>query len=143
VARPISIHHPGYALSDIQLRQAGLKVVQSNQYVLEFDGWASARRAMEVRWGRTSLRGQLTRSQPLHSSRQSSIFPTLCHGEHHRLNARLMFNLGAALGDVYLDNVSLWMVAPADFNRDRMSGSVICRCLRGNGCARAQGSPRI
>jgi hypothetical protein len=35
------------------------------------------------------------------------------------LNARLIFNLGASSIDVYLDNVSLFRVAPGDLNRDR------------------------
>jgi hypothetical protein len=34
------------------------------------------------------------------------------------LNARLMFNLGGALGDIYLDNVSVFEVPPGDLNLD-------------------------
>jgi hypothetical protein len=34
------------------------------------------------------------------------------------LNARLMFNMGAALGDIYLDNIRFFNVASGDFNLD-------------------------
>jgi hypothetical protein len=34
------------------------------------------------------------------------------------LNARLMFNVGAVLGDIYLDNVSVFEVPPGDLNLD-------------------------
>ncbi|HSU57268.1 MAG TPA: aryl-sulfate sulfotransferase [Candidatus Dormibacteraeota bacterium] len=118
--------HPisaGTALSDIQVRQAGFKLVQGSQYVLEFDAWANATRSMEVR---------LALNQPPFTAYKivsPSLTPAVQHFSYPfvmtnatDLNARLAFNLGASTRDVYLDNIAVWMVAPGDFNRDRHIG---------------------
>jgi hypothetical protein len=109
----------GVALSDIQLRQAGLKLLQGKQYVVQFDAWSSIRRAMEIRLGQDS--------SPFAS--YAVFTPTLTPSKQHfaysfvmqnttDLSARLMFNMGGALGDIYLDNVSVFNPPIGDLNLD-------------------------
>jgi len=45
----VSIINSGTALANIQLKQAGLRLIQWKQYVLEFDAWADAPRYLEAR----------------------------------------------------------------------------------------------
>jgi hypothetical protein len=119
----IHVISPGTLLSDIQLRQAGLKIVQGSQYVLEFDAWASAPRSMEVRLGQNQSPWTTYKvvAPSLTTVKQHFSYPFVMVNSTD-LNARLMFNLGAATRDVYLDNVAVWMVAPGDFNLDRYVG---------------------
>ena len=122
-AANIHIISAGTALSSIQLRQDGLKLVQGSQYVLEFDAWASARRSMEVRLGQalTSGTSYEIASPSLTTAKQHFSYAFTMQSTTD-LNSRLMFNAGASAYDVYVDNVSVWMVAPGDFNRDRYVG---------------------
>jgi len=110
---------PGSALTAIQLRQDGLKLEAGRQYVLEFDSWSSTRRVMEAR---------LSQNQSPFATYKIASFSLTTSPQHFSvpftaqttdLNVLLAFNMGAASGDVYLDNVSLWMAAPGDFNQDR------------------------
>lgn len=114
---------PGTALSNIQLRQAGLKLVQSNQYVLEFDAWSSASRSMEVRLGQDQSPWTAYKiTTPSLTPANQHFSYAFVMANTTDLNARLMFNLGVSTKDVYLDNVSVWMLAPGDLNRDRYVG---------------------
>jgi hypothetical protein len=107
-------------LANIQLKQAGLRLIQWKQYVLEFDAWADAPRYLEARL--------LMNQSP--SSTYKVVTPSLTPTKQHfsypftmsfatDLNTRLAFNLGASAMDVYLDNISVYSVAPGDFNRDK------------------------
>ena len=114
--------HPinkGTALADIQLRQAGLRLVQNNQYVLAFDAWSAAPRAMEVRLGQNKSPWTTYKvaAPSLTPTRQRFSYPFVMVNSTD-FDARLMFNLGASLIDVYLDNITVFKAAPADFNRD-------------------------
>jgi hypothetical protein len=102
------------------LRQAGLQLLQGKQYVLEFDAWAAARRSIEVRLGQNQSPWTSYKivSPSLTATTQHFSYPFAMQNPTD-LNARLMFNLGASAIDVYLDNVTLFRVAPGDFNRDR------------------------
>jgi hypothetical protein len=122
-AANIHVVSAGTTLSSIQLRQDGLKLVQGSQYVLEFDAWASAKRAMEVRLGQavTSGTSYEIASPSLTTTKQHFAYPFTMQNTTD-LNSRLMVNAGASTYDVYVDNVSVWMVAPGDFNRDRYVG---------------------
>jgi hypothetical protein len=115
----IHVVSAGTALTDIQLRQAGLKLIHGNKYVLQFDAWSSGRRAMEARLGQdqspwTSYEAAFP---SLTTARQHFAYPFVMQNTTD-LNARLMFNLGGALGDIYLDNVSVFEVPPGDLNLD-------------------------
>ena len=115
----IDVLSPGTALSDIQLRQAGLRVIQGNEYVLAFDAWSSAPRAMEVRLGQNQSPWTTYKvaAPSLTPTRRRFSYPFVMVNATD-FNARLMFNLGVSSIDVYLDNVALFKPAPADFNRD-------------------------
>ena len=116
----VNITNSGTALANIQLKQAGLRLIQWKQYVLEFDAWADAPRYLEAR---------LLMNQPP-SSTYKVVTPSLTPTKQHfsypftmslatDLNTLLAFNLGASAMDVYLDNISVYSVAPGDFNRDK------------------------
>jgi len=107
-------------LSDVRLWQSGLKLLEGREHVLEFDAWALQPRAMEVRLGL---------NQPP-STTWKTLNPVLTPLPQHftypfvmtdatDLDARLTFHFGGSTRDVFLDNVTLWMVASGDFNRDR------------------------
>jgi hypothetical protein len=115
----IHVTSPGTALADIQLRQAGLKLIQGNKYVLQFDAWSSVRRAMETRVGQdqSPWTSYMVASPSLTTTTQHFAYPFLMQSTTD-LNARLMFNLGGALGDIYLDNVSLFNAPTGDLNLD-------------------------
>lgn len=113
---PIS---PGTALSDIQLRQAGLRLVLSNRYVLAFDAWAASRRAMEVRVGQNQAPWTTYKvaAPTLTTTRQRFSYPFVMVNATD-LDARVMFNLGVSSIDVFLDNVAVFKPASGDFNQD-------------------------
>jgi len=115
----VHIVSAGTALSDIQLRQAGLKLILGKKYVLQFDGWASVRRAFEVRLGQdqSPFTTYQVFTPTLTTTRQHFAY-SFVMSYTTDLNTRLMFNLGAALGDIYLDNIVLFNSPPGDINSD-------------------------
>ena len=115
----IHVTSPGSTLASIQLQQDGLKLVQGSQYVLEFDAWASAKRAIEAGLGQAQTFGTSygIASPSLTTTKHHFTYPFVMQNTTD-LNARLMFNMGAALGDIYLDNVSLFNAPPGDLNLD-------------------------
>jgi hypothetical protein len=115
----VDITNAGTALSNIQLWQAGLRLIQGQQYVLEFDAWADAARSMEVKLLMRQLPSTTYKvvTSALTTSKQHFSYRfTMTNATD--LNTRLAFNLGTSAIDVYFDNVSLYTVAPGDFNRD-------------------------
>ncbi len=115
----VHIVSAGTALSDIQLRQPGLKLITGKKYVLQFDAWASVRRAIEVRLGQDQSPFTTYRvfTPTLPTALQHFAYPFVMANSTD-LNARLMFNMGGALGDIYLDNVVLFNSPPGDINSD-------------------------
>ena len=115
----IDITNPGTALANVQLSQAGMKLIQGSQYVLAFDAWAAAPRAMEVRllMDQSPSTPYKIASPSLITVKQRFSYPFVMQNATD-LNARLAFNLGASSIDVYLDNVSLFQVSPGDYNLD-------------------------
>ena len=108
-------------LANIQLKQAGLPLVQGKKYVFEFDAWsASGTRYIEAKVAQNS-------SPNLNYSGTTSTFLTPTH-THYRyvftmsaasdFNASVIFNLGGSTAGVFLDNVSLYYCAPGDINAD-------------------------
>lgn len=116
----IDVTNAGTQLSDIQLRQAGMKLLQGREYVLEFDAWAPLTRSIEARVGQNQspFASYKIASRALTPVQQHFTYPFVMTNATD-LNARLTFNFGASTRDVYLDNVSLWMVALGDMNQDR------------------------
>ena len=111
----IHVASPGTALTDLQLKQAGLRLVQGSQYVLEFDAWSSAPRLMEAKVGQNQSPWTVYKlaSPSLNPVRRHFSYPFVMTNSSD-FNARLMFNVGASLGNVCLANVSLAMVAPGN-----------------------------
>jgi hypothetical protein len=114
---------PGGALSDIQLRQAGMRLIQGSEYVFEFDAWSAAPRTIEARVGQDQ--------SPFTAYKVTSpaLTPTRTHFKYSfimtnatDLNARIAFNMGGSVTDVNLDSVALYMVAKGDFDRDKCIG---------------------
>jgi len=114
---------PGSALSDIQLRQGGMRLIQGSEYVFEFDAWSAAPRTIEARVGQDQ--------SPFTAYRVTSpaLTPTRTHFKYSfimttatDLNARIVFNMGGSVTDVYLDSVALYVVAKGDFDKDKCIG---------------------
>jgi hypothetical protein len=119
-AGDISITNSGSTLSAIQLLQAGKVLIQGTQYVLEFDGWSTQSRYIGV---------QLSQGPSpftVYSAWSSSFLtPNLSHYRYvftmqasSDSAANLVFNLGAAAGNVFLDNVKLFSPPVGDLNMD-------------------------
>ena len=115
------IANGGTQISDIQLRQAGMKLVRGKQYVFEFDAWSAIQpRIIEAKVGQDE--SPWTNYSKIG---YSSITPNRKHFRYpftmqdlSDYNARLVFNAGASDIDVYIDNVSLINVLPGDFDCD-------------------------
>jgi hypothetical protein len=107
----IHITSAGTALTDLQLRQSGLKLIQGKQYVLEFDGSAvGGTHPIDVKLGQDQSPFGIyyTASPTLRTTPQHFTYGFTMTGATD-LNARLMFNLGALARDVVLDNISLYL----------------------------------
>ncbi len=116
----IDITNAGNALTDVQLCQAGLKLLQGKEYVLAFDAWSASSRAIEVRLqqNQSPFTTYKLANPSLTTARRRFSYPFVMANATD-LNTRLAFNLGVASADVYLDDIVLFMVAPGDFNRDQ------------------------
>ena len=108
-------------LANIQLKQTGKAMVQGKKYVFEFDAWSAAPRYIEAKVAQDA-------APNLNYSGTTSTYVTPTHN-HFRyvftmtattdFNASVFFNLGSSPYGVYLDNVSLYYVAPGDLNTDK------------------------
>ncbi len=108
VAR-FDILSPGTSFPDIQLIQDGLRLIQGTDYILEFDVWSAYPRLIEVK-----VEQQVSPYVNYSKSTFVSISPskkrqsiTFAMTNASDFDARLVFNLGASIHDVYLDNISL------------------------------------
>ncbi len=119
----IDVLAPGSALSDIQLRQAGLKLIQGREYVFEFDAWSAAPRTIEARLGQdqSPFTGYKVAYPALTPVRTHFKYPFVMQNATD-LNTRVVFNMGGSATDVYLDDITVFMVAKGDFDRDRCIG---------------------
>jgi hypothetical protein len=110
----------GSQISDVQLRQAGIRLVRGKQYVFEFDAWSAMPRIIEAKVGQDQ--SPWTNYSKIG---YSSITPNPKHFRYpftmqdpSDYNARVVFNAGTSNFDVYIDNVSLITVLPGDFYYD-------------------------
>ena len=107
-------------LANIQLKQTGKAIVQGKKYVFEFDAWSTAPRYIDAKVAQDA-------APNLNYSGTTSTFVTPTHN-HFRyvftmtattdFNASVFFNMGSSPYGVWLDNVSLYYVAPGDLNTD-------------------------
>ncbi|MCX6922948.1 MAG: carbohydrate binding domain-containing protein [Verrucomicrobia bacterium] len=124
----IHFTNAGTTLSDLQLRQSGLKLIQGKHYVLEFDGTAiGGTHAIEVKLGQDQSPFGIyyTASPSLRITPQHFNYTFTMTGATD-LNARLMFNMGGLTRDVILDNISLYMAydSEVDVTLQTLPGSL-------------------
>ncbi|MHC4693953.1 MAG: aryl-sulfate sulfotransferase, partial [Planctomycetota bacterium] len=115
-----NITNGGIQISDVQLRQAGIRLVRGKQYVFEFDAWSDLPRFIEAKVGQDE--SPWTNYSKIG---YSSVTPNPTHFSYpftmedsSDYNARVVFNAGTSNVDVYIDNVSLINVLPGDFDLD-------------------------
>jgi len=100
----------GTQLSDIQLRQGRMQLVQGKEYIFEFDAWSAIQpRQIEAKVGQSE--------SPWTDYSQIGLTQITPNQEHYSytftmedpsdFNAQVEFNLGVYTRDVYLDNISL------------------------------------
>ncbi|MHC4691839.1 MAG: aryl-sulfate sulfotransferase [Planctomycetota bacterium] len=114
------ITNGGTQISNVQLRQAGMKLVRGKEYVFEFDAWSDLPRLIEAKVGQDE--SPWTNYSNIG---YSSVTPNPTHFRYpftmqdpSDYNARVVFNTGTSNIDVYIDNVSLITVLPGDFYLD-------------------------
>jgi hypothetical protein len=108
----------GGSISDVQLRQAGMMLIQGEKYVFEFDAWSDLPRLF-------GAKACQDHSPWINYSGMaySQLTPNPTHFKHvftmqspTDLDSRVVFNSGIYTDDVYIDNISLFMVTEADLN---------------------------
>ncbi len=105
------ITNGGSAVYNIQLRQAGIPLLEGTEYTLEFDAWADAPRFIEVKVGQSSdpwinysrLGFTYVTSTPFHFRHTFEM------QDPSDFNTRVEVNTGNSNVDVYIDNVTLVM----------------------------------
>lgn len=110
----IHITSPGAALTDIQLRQSGLKLIQGKRYYVAFDGYSvGGTHTIDVKLGQDqSPFGIYYTASPTFSPVWTHFVYSFTMANATDLNARLMFNMGGLARDIVLDNVSVYMAYP-------------------------------
>ncbi len=114
----IDITTGGTLLSDVQLFQTGMPLIQSEKYILEFDARCAAPpRLIEVKVGQDNA--DYSKIGPIQITPNSTHYRyTFTMTDPSDYDAQLMCNLGTYTNDVYLDNISLIKIVPGDFNND-------------------------
>jgi hypothetical protein len=114
------ITNGGSSTASVQLRQAGLPLIQGQKYVLEFDAWTQGPRYIQAQ-----VQQDVSPYANYSTIAYSYLTPTPTHYRYgftmqraSDFTARLVFNLGTSVYDVFLDNVSLFAPLPGDFNLD-------------------------
>ncbi|MBN1479514.1 T9SS C-terminal target domain-containing protein [candidate division KSB1 bacterium] len=116
----IHISNGGSELWHVQLDQAGMLLLNGEDYLFEFDAWADAPRPIGAvvlqqespftNYGEIGLTALSTRSKH---------FAYTFKMKHQTdFNAAVVFILGQSVGDVYIDNVSLKRIVDARITRE-------------------------
>jgi PKD repeat protein len=94
---------------DVNLSQIGINMTQGTTYRLTFDAWASVDRSMIVGIG---LSGNPFTNQTVSRNLTTSVqnFSIDLVANFSNANSRVIFDMGAALGTVNIDNVTLNVV---------------------------------
>ncbi len=115
-----NIAYGGTQITDVQLRQSGIKLTRGREYIFEFDAWSDMPRFIEAKVGQ-DMYPWINYS----NIGYSSVTPNPTHFRYRftmqdpsDYNARVVFNTGSSNIDVYIDNVSLINVLPGDFDSD-------------------------
>jgi Fe-S cluster assembly iron-binding protein IscA len=109
----IQIDISGVRYSDVQLRQDNLEIIESREYVLEFDAWSSEPKYFYVRVRKSS--------DPFTDySKIGAVYSTT--GQQHftyeftmdnitDYSAQMVFECGQSAADLFIDNVSLYYLS--------------------------------
>ncbi len=133
----------GTSLSDIQFVEGGVTLVQGKPYVLQFDAWSSQPTYIGV---------QLAQSVPPYLDYSQLPPPFLTPNPAHfryvftmqqpsDFSADVLFELGAATGNVSLSNISLFTPAVGDLNQDGQVDFPDLSILTGNWLEQQPGLP--
>ncbi len=110
----VQIQEPGEQMSDIQLRQTGLTLIQDKEYLLEFDAFAESNRLFYLRVEKNSQPfndyAQIGAVSVSSARKKYSFTFTMKHNTDS--NARLAFRCGKFEQDITFDNVCLKEVDP-------------------------------
>jgi len=116
----------GTYISDVQLSQAGMSLIQGKEYTLEFDAWSAAPRVFEAKVEENTGNGiNYSGIQPFTAIPVPTHYSyTFTMNSPTDNDARVAFNGGVLPHDVYVDNVTLVqrVYAPGDFNWDGCVG---------------------
>ena len=116
----VAVTSGGPLLSDVQLRQPGMRLLQGREYVLQFDAWSDSPHYIEALLGQNrSPWTTYTIEAPFLTPDRQRFRYTFVMQNATDLNSRLVFNMGGAAGDARFDDVSLFMLAPGDFDQNR------------------------
>ena len=101
----------GSNVTDVQLRQNNIPLIQGQNYILEFDAWSDETRIVEVMVGKDiSPFTNYSRNGYTAVSTDSEQYTYSFKMEQATdLNARLAINAGTSTENLYLDNISLRM----------------------------------
>ncbi|MEI6606254.1 MAG: aryl-sulfate sulfotransferase [Verrucomicrobiota bacterium] len=118
-----NITNAGSTVSNVQLRQAGMQLVQGKKYIFEFDAWADTARSIEAKVGQdvspyTNYSGIGYTSVTTTKTHYRYTFTMTAAND---LSSRVVINtgkLGTSTASVNIDNVSLFTPAPGDLNED-------------------------
>jgi hypothetical protein len=110
----------GSASTDIQLRQAGIRLMRGTDYIFEFDAWAQAPRIIEAKVEKNGSPwtnyGKIGFSYVTPQKKRFRYPFTM--QDPSESDARVVLNLGTSPYDVYVDNLSLSVAVPGDFDFD-------------------------
>ena len=112
----VAISQPGSQLQDIQMSQAEIPLYQEKEYFLAFDAWSAFPRYIDVKVQQSESPFTDYHSIPF----LPYVIPVITHFEYtftmqnqSDSDARVVFNTGTSIHDVYLDNVVL-LAVPTD-----------------------------
>jgi len=98
---------------DVNLSQTGLNIVSGSTYNLTFDAWSSVNRPIIAGIGLSGGSfANNTQTVNITPTRTTYTLATLTANGFGDPNSRAIFDIGAALGVVNIDNVSLVLVPP-------------------------------
>jgi hypothetical protein len=110
----------GTTPASIQLVQSNLTLIQSYQYVLEFDAWSDSTRYLEVELaqGVTPLAVYTQINPPFLTPNKTHYRYVFTMQQPTDFAAKLVFSLGASTTAVYLENIVLYNAPLGDLNLD-------------------------
>ncbi len=114
-----NISNGGNDVTQIQLIQNGMEIIQNDFYLFEFDAWTDAQRTIEamiqqrrtpnLNYSRTGA--ALLTTEPTHYSYSFKMEDT------NDLDASVVFFMGTSNADVYLDNISFKRITESDVSK--------------------------